>query len=38
MTDVRLYRDALAGIIHSSDKESAHATVVNAVLGPVHRD
>ncbi|MCR6494739.1 acyl-CoA dehydrogenase family protein [Cellulomonas sp. P24] len=31
----RLYRDVLAGIFHPSDGESAHATVANAMLGPV---
>ncbi|WP_374946739.1 acyl-CoA dehydrogenase family protein [Agreia sp.] len=31
----RLYRDVLAGMFHPSDGESAHATVANALLGPV---
>ncbi|MFI2752232.1 acyl-CoA dehydrogenase family protein [Cellulomonas sp. P22] len=31
----RLYRDVLAGIFHPSDDESAHATVANALLGPI---
>ncbi len=31
----RLYRDVIAGIFHPSDGESAHATVANALLGPV---
>ena len=31
----RLYRDVLAGMFHPSDDESAHATVANALLGPV---
>ncbi|MCP2032720.1 alkylation response protein AidB-like acyl-CoA dehydrogenase [Okibacterium sp. HSC-33S16] len=31
----RLYRDALAGLFHPSDPESAHATVANSLLGPV---
>jgi alkylation response protein AidB-like acyl-CoA dehydrogenase len=31
----RLYRDVVAGIFHPSDGESAHATVANALLGPV---
>jgi alkylation response protein AidB-like acyl-CoA dehydrogenase len=31
----RLYRDALAGLFHPSDPESAHATVANHLLGPV---
>jgi len=31
----RLYRDVLAGIFHPSDGESAHATVANALLGPI---
>jgi alkylation response protein AidB-like acyl-CoA dehydrogenase len=30
----RLYRDALAGLYHPSDAESAHATVANWLLGP----
>ena len=33
----RLYRDVLAGIFHPSDDESAHATVANALLGPIER-
>ena len=31
----RLYRDALAGLFHPSDPESAHSTVANHLLGPV---
>ncbi|MDQ4501014.1 acyl-CoA dehydrogenase family protein [Sinomonas sp. ASV322] len=31
----RLYRDVLAGLYHPSDPESAHATVANALLGPL---
>ncbi|PWC07815.1 acyl-CoA dehydrogenase [Mycetocola zhujimingii] len=31
----RLYRDALAGLFHPSDPESAHATVASHLLGPV---
>ncbi|WP_221420531.1 acyl-CoA dehydrogenase family protein [Conyzicola lurida] len=31
----RLYRDALAGLFHPSDPESAHATVATNLLGPV---
>ncbi|WP_422933062.1 acyl-CoA dehydrogenase family protein [Sinomonas sp. P47F7] len=31
----RLYRDVLAGLYHPSDPESAHATVANALLGPI---
>ncbi len=31
----RLYRDALAGIFHPSDDESAHATVAQSLLGPL---
>ena len=31
----RLQRDVLAGIYHPSDTESIHATVANALLGPV---
>lgn len=31
----RLYRDALAGIHHPSDDESAHRTVAASVLGPL---
>ncbi len=31
----RLYRDVLAGIFHPSDDESAHATVAQALLGPL---
>lgn len=31
----RLYRDALAGIHHPSDDESAHRTLANYTLGPV---
>lgn len=31
----RLYRDALAGLFHPSDPESAHATVANNLLGPI---
>jgi len=31
----RLYRDVIAGLFHPSDGESAHATVANALLGPV---
>ncbi|MGD8194090.1 acyl-CoA dehydrogenase family protein [Herbiconiux sp. P18] len=31
----RLYRDVVAGLFHPSDGESAHATVANALLGPV---
>ena len=31
----RLYRDALAGLFHPSDAESAHATVAAAWLGPI---
>lgn len=31
----RLQRDVLAGIYHPSDTESIHATVANAVLGPL---
>lgn len=31
----RLYRDALAGIFHPSDEESAHATVATSILGPL---
>jgi alkylation response protein AidB-like acyl-CoA dehydrogenase len=31
----RLYRDALAGLFHPSDPESAHGTVANNLLGPV---
>lgn len=31
----RLYRDVLAGLFHPSDDESAHATVANALLGPI---
>ena len=30
----RLYRDALAGLFHPSDPESAHSTVANHLLGP----
>lgn len=32
----RLYRDALAGIHHPSDDESAHRTVANFLLGPLN--
>lgn len=32
---MRLYRDALAGIFHPSDPESAHATVAQHLLGPL---
>ncbi|WP_300343205.1 acyl-CoA dehydrogenase family protein [Nesterenkonia sp.] len=31
----RLYRDALAGIHHPSDDESAHRTLANHLLGPL---
>ncbi|MVT27304.1 acyl-CoA dehydrogenase [Nesterenkonia alkaliphila] len=31
----RLYRDALAGIHHPSDDESAHRTLANYLLGPL---
>ena len=31
----RLYRDVLAGIFHPSSEDSVHASVANAVLGPV---
>ncbi|GAB3285679.1 acyl-CoA dehydrogenase family protein [Sinomonas notoginsengisoli] len=31
----RLYRDALAGLYHPSDPESAHATVATNLLGPI---
>jgi len=31
----RLYRDALAGLFHPSDPESAHGTVATSLLGPV---
>ncbi|MFU8947794.1 acyl-CoA dehydrogenase family protein [Mycetocola zhadangensis] len=31
----RLYRDALAGLFHPSDPESAHSTVASHLLGPV---
>jgi alkylation response protein AidB-like acyl-CoA dehydrogenase len=31
----RLYRDVVAGQYHPSDPESAHATVANALLGPL---
>lgn len=31
----RLYRDALAGLFHPSDPESAHSTVATQLLGPV---
>lgn len=31
----RLYRDALAGLFHPSDPESAHSTIATAWLGPV---
>ncbi len=31
----RLYRDALAGLFHPSDPESAHSTVAGALLGPI---
>jgi alkylation response protein AidB-like acyl-CoA dehydrogenase len=31
----RLYRDALAGLFHPSDPESAHATVATNLLGPL---
>ncbi|BDZ37584.1 acyl-CoA dehydrogenase family protein [Microbacterium suwonense] len=31
----RLYRDALAGMFHPSDPESAHATAASAWLGPL---
>ncbi|GHG40357.1 acyl-CoA dehydrogenase [Sinomonas cellulolyticus] len=31
----RLYRDALAGLYHPSDPESAHATVAANLLGPL---
>jgi alkylation response protein AidB-like acyl-CoA dehydrogenase len=31
----RLYRDALAGLFHPSDPESAHSTVANHLLGAV---
>ncbi|NUP73047.1 MAG: acyl-CoA dehydrogenase, partial [Sinomonas sp.] len=31
----RLYRDVLAGLYHPSDPESAHATMANALLGPL---
>lgn len=31
----RLYRDALAGLFHPSDPESAHSTVATAWLGPL---
>jgi len=31
----RLYRDALAGLFHPSDPESAHATVANQLIGPL---
>ena len=31
----RLYRDALAGLFHPSDPESAHSTVANHLLGPL---
>jgi alkylation response protein AidB-like acyl-CoA dehydrogenase len=31
----RLYRDALAGIFHPSDPESAHSTVASNLLGPL---
>lgn len=31
----RLYRDALAGLFHPSDPESAHSTVATSLLGPV---
>lgn len=33
----RLYRDALAGIFHPSNDESAHNTVASAWLGPLER-
>ncbi|MCC9177648.1 acyl-CoA dehydrogenase family protein [Arthrobacter sp. zg-Y750] len=31
----RLYRDVLAGMFHPSSEDSVHASVANAVLGPV---
>ncbi|WP_430592802.1 acyl-CoA dehydrogenase family protein [Humidisolicoccus flavus] len=31
----RLYRDSLAGLFQPSDPESAHASVANALLGPI---
>lgn len=31
----RLYRDALAGLFHPSDPESAHSTVATHLLGPL---
>lgn len=31
----RLYRDALAGLFHPSDPESAHSTVATNLLGPL---
>ena len=31
----RLYRDALAGLFHPSDPESAHGTVATSLLGPL---
>ncbi|WP_022872602.1 acyl-CoA dehydrogenase family protein [Nesterenkonia alba] len=32
----RLYRDALAGVHHPSDDESAHRTLANHLLGPLN--